>query len=202
MDRQELLDQSIPLLKLSLSNSGKLKINRKIQYKINLLKNHFDLEDDEILNSLFDRFLEGEIYHKYDPEKALSTFIVYCTDYNLNRELRKQRASAKNYPDVSFDEISPERDNGESSSSLPYLEKLGIDGLFEKTTPEDLCIAKELLGLIMDHYGKDDAKVILGIADRKDMSEHLAMNYHSYCKRLQRKTTAFKQILKKHGYSE
>ena len=120
MDRQDLLNQVIPMLKLSLSNSGKLKINRKIQYKINLLKNHFDLEDDEILNSLFDRFLEGEIYHKYDPEKALSTFIIYCTDYNLNRELRKQRASAKNYPAVSFDDVSPERNNGESNSSLPY----------------------------------------------------------------------------------
>ena len=201
MDRQDLLNQSIPLLKLSLSNSGKLKINRKIQYKINLLKNHFDLEDDEILNSLFDRFLEGEIYHKYDPEKALSTFIVYCTDYNLNRELRKQRNRAKNYPDVPFDDISPERNNGESNSSLPYLKNLGIDGLFEKTTPEDICIAKELLGLIMDHYGKDDSKVILGIADRKEMAEQLSMNYHSYCKRLQRKTSEFKQILKNHGYS-
>jgi len=72
--------------------------------------------------------------------------------------------------------------------------------LFEKTTPEDICIAKELLGLIMDHYGKDDAMVILGIKDREKMAEQLSMNYHSYCKRLQRKTTVFKQILKKCGY--
>jgi len=200
VNRQDLLDQSIPLLMLCLSKSGKLKINKQIRNKKNELKERFDLEDDEILNDQFVRYLEGEIYHKYNPEKALSTFIVYCTDYNLNRELRKQRTRAKNYPDVSFDDISPEREYGNSSSSLPYLKCLGIDGLFEKTTPEDICIAKELLGLIMDHYGNDDAKVILGIADRKEMAEHLAMNYHSYCKRLQRKTIAFKQILKNCGY--
>jgi len=196
-----LLDQSIPLLNLTLSKPGKLKINRKIQYKKNILKKCFDLEDDEILNILFDRFLEGEIYIKYEPHKALSTFIVYCTDYNLNRELRKQRTTAKNYPEVSFDDISPDGEYGDSSSSLPYLKSLGIEGLFEQTTPEDIYIAKELLGLIMDHYGKNDAKVILGIADRKEMAENLTMNYHSYCKRLQRKTASFKQILKNHGYS-
>jgi hypothetical protein len=201
MDRQDLLDQSTPLLMLSLSNSGKLKINKIIQNKVNILKERYGLEEDEILNSLFERFLECEIYQKYDPEKALSTFIVYCTHYNLYRELRKQRTSAKNYPDVPFDDVSPERNNGDSNSSLPYLKNLGIDGLFEKTTPEDICIGKELLGLIMEHYGNDDAKVILGISDRKDMAEQLSMKYWSYCKRLNRKTKAFKPILQKHGYS-
>ncbi len=200
MDRQDLLDQSIQLLMLCLSNSGKLKINKRIQNKKNELKERFDLEDDEIINDLFVRFLDGELYKKYNPEKALSTFIVYCTDYNLNRALRKQRTSAKNSPDVSFDDISPDREYGDSSSPLPYLKCLGIEGLFEQTTPEDIYIAKELLGLIMDHYGKNDAKVVLGIIDRKKMAEQLSMKYWSYCKRLSRKTTAFKKFLKESGY--
>ncbi len=200
MDRQDLLDRSIQLLMLCLSNSGKLKINEQIHNKKNELKERFDLEDDEIINDLFVRFLEGELYRKYDPQKALSTFIVYCTFYNLYRELRKHGTRAKNYPDVSFDAISPDREYGDSGRSLPYLKYLGIDGLFEKTTPEDICIAKELLELMMDHYGNDDAKVILGIADRKEMAENLSMNYHSYCKQLQRKTSAFKLMLEKQGY--
>jgi len=200
MDKQDLLDQSIPLLMLCLSKSGKLKINKRIQNKKNELKERFDLEDKEIFNDLFVRFLEGKIYNKYDPEKALSTFIVYCTDYNLNRELRKQRTKAKNYPDVSFDDVSPDREYG-ANGSLPYLNYLGIDGLFEKTTPEDICIANELFGLILEHFGENDTLVILGHRDRKEMAERLFMKYHSYCKRLNRKTKAFIPILKKNGYS-
>jgi len=39
---------------------------------------------------------------------------------------------------------------------------LGADDLVDYTTPEDLIIAKELMELIIDHFGENDAKVLLG----------------------------------------
>ena len=85
-------------------------------------------------------------------------------------------------------------------STLSFLEKLGAEGLINYTTPEDLVIAKQLLELIIDHFGEDDAMVLMDIRDRHDEAERTSIPYHTYCKRLQRKIKSFIPILDKSGY--
>jgi hypothetical protein len=197
MDRQQLLNQSFQQFNWALSNKSNLKINRKIQCKARKLYKDYGVEQDEILNSLFDDFLCKELHDKYNPENALSTFIVHTTNYGLNIQIRKHRADRKNYPTISLSILAQE---GGDSSAISFLETLGAHDLVDYTTPEDLVIAKELLELIYDHFGKDDAEVILGYTHRRSEATRLSIPYDTYCKRLSRKILSFQPILENAGY--
>ena len=166
MEQQELLNQSYQQFEQTLSSNGNFKINRIIGYKSRRLKDEYGLEDDEILNGIFCEFLGKKLYEKITPDKTLSTFIVHTTNYGLNVQLRKQQQEKRNYPRISLDGLAEESSDGYCGSAISFLEMLGADGLVDYTTPEDLVIAKELMELIIDHFGEDDAEVLLGYSDR------------------------------------
>ena len=200
MEQQELLNQSYQQFKQTLSSNGNFKINRIIGYKTRRLKYDYGLEDDEILNGIFDEFLSKNIYEKITPDKTLSTFITHTTNYGLNVQLRKHQQEKRNHPRISLDGLAKESSDGYCGSAVSFLETLDAEGLVDYTTPEDLVIAKELMELIFDHFGEDDAKVLLGYSDRKTEAEKLSITYDAYCKRLQRKMTAFLPVLEEAGY--
>ena len=200
MEQQELLNQSYQQFEQALSNNRTFKINRIIGYKTRRLKYEYGLEDDEILNVLFDEFLSKKLYEKITPEKTLSTFMVHTTNYGLNVQLRKQQQEKRNYPSISLDGLAEESSDGYCGSAISFLEMLGTDGLVDYTTPEDLVIGKELMELIIDHFGEDDAEVLLGYSDRHTESNRLSIRYETYCKRLSRKIQSFLPILKNAGY--
>jgi hypothetical protein len=200
MERQELLNQSYQQFEQALSRNGHLKINQIIRYKSRRLKGEYGLEDDEIQNVIFCEFLDKKLYEKITPDKTLSTFIVHTTNYVLNVQLRKHQQEKRNYPRISLDSLAEESSDGYCGSAVSFLENLGADGLVDYTTPEDLVIAKELMELIIDHFGEDDAEVLLGYSDRQTESNRLSISYDTYCKRLSRKTRSFLLILKKAGY--
>jgi hypothetical protein len=200
MEQQELLNQSHQQFKQALSGNGNFKINRIIVYKTRRLKYEYGLEMDEILNGLFDEFLRKHLYEKITPEKTVSTFIVHTTNYGLNVQLRKQQQEKRNYPSISLDGLAQESSDGYCGSAVSFLEDLGADGLVDYTTPEDLVIAKELMELIIDHFGEDDAEVLLGYSDRLSESNRLSISYDTYCKRLSRKIHSFVPVLKAAGY--
>jgi len=200
MDRRELLNQSFQQFEQALSGNGNFKINQKIEYKTRRLKYEYGLNDDEILNRLFDEFLEKHIYKKITPEKTLSTFIIHATNYGLNIELRKQQQEKRNYPSVSLDALAEESSDGYCGSAISFLEIVGTDSLVDHTTPEDLVIAKELMELIIDHFGEHDAEVLLGYSDRITEANRLSISYDTYCKRLSRKIHSFMPVLQVAGY--
>ena len=176
------------------------KINRIIGYKARRLKDEFGLEDDEIHNAIFCEFLSKKLYEKITPDKTLSTFIVHTTYYVLSSQLRKEKQEKRNYPRNSLDSLAEESSDGYCGSAISFLETLGADGLVDYTTPEDLVIAKELMEHIIDHFGEDDAEVLLGYSDRQSESNRLSIDYYTYCKRLSRKIHSFLPILKNAGY--
>jgi hypothetical protein len=194
------MNQSYQHLKRALSKNGNFKINRKIEYKTRMLKDEHGLEDDEIINGLYDEFLSKELIKKITPDKTVSTFIVHATNYGLNSQLRKQKQEKRNYPTISLDAFAEDSSDGYCGSAISYLEMLGADGLVDYTTPEDLVIAKELMELIIDHFGENDTEVLLGYKDRKTEAERLSISYNAYCKRLQRKIAAFLPVLENAGY--
>ena len=194
MEQQELMNQSYQHIKWSLSG------NRKIRYKSRRLKYEYGLEDDEIINGLFDEFSSRKIYEKITPDKDLPKFFYHTTNYGLSGKLRKQKQEKRNYPFIYLDAFAEESADGYCGSAISFLEKLGADGLVEYTTPEDLVIAKELMNLIIDHFGEDDTKVLLGYSDRQAEAKRLSISYFTYCKRLSRKIDSFLPILKSAGY--
>ena len=200
MEQQELLNQSYQQFKQALSGNGNLKINRIIGIKTRRLKYEYGLVDDEILNCLFDEFLSKKLYEKITPDKTLSTFIVHTTYYVLSSQLRKGKQEKRNYPSISLDGLAEESSDGYCGSAISFLETFGADSLVDNTTPEDLVIAKELMELIIDHFGEDDAEVLLGYSDRQTEADCLSISYFAYCKRLSRKTHSFAPVLKAAGY--
>ena len=122
------------------------------------------------------------------------------TNYELNGQLRQQQQEKQNYPSISLDNLAEESSDGYCGSAISFLETLGADGLVDYTTPEDLVIAKELMELIIDHFGKDDAEVLLDYSDRQTESNRLSISYDTYCKRLSRKIKSFVPVLEAAGY--
>ncbi len=200
MEQQELLNQSYQQFKQALSRNGNFKINRIIGYKTRRLKYEYGLEDDEILNAIFCEFLSKKLYEKITPDKTLSTFIIHTTNFGLNVQLRKQQQEKQNYPRISLDGLAEASLDGYCGSAVSFLETLGADGLVDYTTPEDLIIAKELMDLIIDHFGENDAEVLLGYSDRLSEAKRLSISYDTYCKRLSRKIKSFAPVLKAAGY--
>ena len=54
--------------------------------------------------------------------------------------------------------------------------------------------------LIIDHFGEDDAEVLLGYSDRQTEAKRLSISYDTYCKRLSRKIHSFVPVLMAAGY--
>ena len=190
----DLRDESYYQFELSLTTYGKFKKNLRIKAKVRHLEENLRLNHDDILHELFEHYLSGEYHENYDPDKAkFSTFIVDYVNKNLNNLLLKAKRRKKREGPTFLD-----KDVDDLSDS--FLKQHGIDETFETITPEDYLIAKELVELIQDHYGIDNADVLLGKKDRRSFAKEMGIDYYAYCKRLNRLTSAFKQVLADAGY--
>jgi hypothetical protein len=198
--RQELLNQSVREIQNALSGNGKLKINQKIRLKVRSLSENFGLERDEIENDAVEEFLSRELYEKCNPEKSLSTFCTHFVSYSLNGQLRKEKRQRKHHQTVSLDGLAQDTHDNDWAYSDEFLEPAGDESLADTITPEDFLHAKELLDLIIKHFGYDDAAVALGCKSRQAEAKRLNITHDAYCKRLQRKIGSFKIVLKKAGY--
>ena len=198
--RQDLLNQSVREIQTALSGNGKLKINRKTRLKVRNLTEDFGLEQDEIENVAVAEFLSKKTYEKCKPEKPLSTFCTYFANYSLNGQLRTEKLQRKHYRVVSLDSLAQDNHDNDWAYSDEFLEPAENESLADYLTPEDFFHAKELLGLIINHFGYDDAAVALGCKSRRDEAERLGIAINAYTKRLQRKTASFKKVLIEAGY--
>jgi len=190
------------LLKKSLSGNGKYKINKEIQKNVAYLNEMYLLERDDIHSYLFEEFVTKKLYRKYGKNKTKpSTFISYYTDLSLKSLKRKYDTLFKNYWEIPLDYSSETTQyQGKRGISLAVLEKRGVEGVIEKTTPEDYLFAKEILDLMHEFFDENEVLVLLEYKTRRSEAERLSIAYYTYCKRLSRKKSAFKLILQEAGY--
>jgi hypothetical protein len=198
--RADLLNQSVREIRNALSGKGKFRINRKIRYKVRVLKEDHGFTGDEILSAVFDEFLSKGIYVKCHPGKTLSTFFVHFVNYTLNVLIRHQINEKNRFPRVSLDAIANETPDNDWCSSTGFLENASQDLLADELTPEDHVIAKELQDLISNHFGEDDTAVLFGHRNHQSEANRLEITEMAYRKRLQRKTGSFKDVLEEAGY--
>jgi len=202
--KKDLLIQSYRLMKLSLSPYGHFEINKKIQSKIQYLNNHYNLTEDDLLQELFEFYLEHHHYEKFNLEKTkLSTFIVHYVNLRLNNLIQKYDTRERHYKEVPLPDNNEDAldEDHRSSLSLAYLEKLGLaEELIDRRTPEDYYMAKELFDLMVEFFGLNDTLVVLGMRDRKVASGRTSTNHKSYNTRLSRKLRLFRSMLHELGY--
>jgi len=198
--RADLLNQSVREIQKALSGKGKFRINRKIQYKVRVLKEDHGFTGDEILSAVFDEFLSKGLDVKCHPGKTLSTFFVHFVNYSLNVLIRQQVNEKNRFPRVSLDAFAEETADNDWGSAMAFLESASCELLADELTPEDLVMARELQGLISNHFGEDDAAVMFGHRNYRSEANRLEITEMAYRKRLQRKTGFFKDVLEEAGY--
>lgn len=200
-DNKDLLMESYSQFQWSLSQCGKYEINEMIHRKVDYLNKVHGLERDDILHHLFENYLSKKHYQKHDPAKTkLSTFIAHYTNWTLINLIRSYDTLQKNYREILLEDGPQDPSNGRNRCSLSYLEEIGHEGVIDRITPEDNYNAKELWNLMQDFFDEDDLLVILGFRDRRAEAKRLSVDYYTYCKRLNRKVSAFKSLLKEIGY--
>jgi len=198
-DYEEILLESYFCFKSALSEKGKFKINLKTKEKVQYLKENYELEIDDLLHSLFLHYVKRKAYKKYDVKKgALSTFIAHYVDNYMNNLIRKFDTLRENVP-VYYD-LTRNSLSNQNKFAMSFEEWIGVQGVAEFNTPESLLLAKELLELLIDHFGKYNSSVLLGYGDRRSASEDMGIDYYTYCKRLQRELKTFIQVLEDADY--
>jgi len=197
MNSADIIDESVEYFEKAFSKKGKLDINRQIHKKLDLLREYFELSEDEIFQELFEGYLEKKLYQKYKEEKALSTFITYCVKYGLNDLHKKQKTRNSRDKEKSLESVL---DSVLCDTGNRHLNEFGISRLIEFTTPEDLVISMELIKLVTAHFGIFDAKVLLEQEDLQTAAASLSMSYDVYRKRLLRKKLSFVDVLEQAGY--
>lgn len=177
MNSADIIDESVEYFEKAFSKKGKLDINRQIHKKLDLLREYFELSEDEIFQELFEGYLKKKLYQKYQEEKALSTFITYCVKYGLNDLHKKQKTRNARDNEKSLESLL---DSVLCDTGNRDLDEFGISRLIEFTTPEDLVISMELIKLVAAHFGAFDAKVLLEKEDLHTAAASLSMSYDVY----------------------
>ncbi|BBO93224.1 hypothetical protein [Desulfosarcina ovata] len=77
-------------------------------------------------------------------------------------------------------------------TSIESLERDGVEGLIDEDDPERILLGKELLEAAVNHFGKSDLAVILGLKETRAEAKRLGIRYDTYRKRLQRKIDIYR----------
>ena len=202
--KHDLLTKSFEFIKCSISKRGKFKINKRIQMQVLDLKEKYGLKDDEIVDMLFDQYLESKYYEEYDENRSkLSTFVVNYVDKNISNITNRYRRqnSKKNRERIPINKYSHDPIYWKGRCSYADLEELCHESTVEPVTPEDILIENETIEQIAehlnDHFGEYDLLVLLGRKDRTSAAKENGKNYWAYCKHLRRKVDEFMEILEK-----
>lgn len=200
-NRDETLVLVYQHLKKALSCRGKFAINLVILIHADYIAENFGLTILDLHHSLFLKFLEKNDHLNHDPARSsLPVFTNLKTDWRLKDIKRKLKNRKKHYREESLDQISEYSSDDGNNRLLSFLEKQGIEGIVDPTTPEDLLIAKELHDEMTKYCGPDDVEVMLGNRTRNEEAKRQGIPYATYCKRLNRKKLAFYSYLAENDY--
>lgn len=185
---EELQMESLSIIEKTLRGQGRLDVNQRIRGIVGILIKEYQIPFDEILVDLICYVHRNRLLEKYDPEKGkLATYVTHCVYYALKAYIRRVKT------------IEDNPSEGRLGMSVDFLDDLGIEALVDYNNPEQMVIGRELLDLINDHFGADDAQVLLEMKERRDEAKRLGISYPAYCKRLQRKIAAFQPVLDQHS---
>ncbi|WP_155325613.1 hypothetical protein [Desulfosarcina ovata] len=93
---------------------------------------------------------------------------------------------------ASIPEFSTDTSIDTMGTSIESLERDGVEGLIDEDDPERILLGKELLEAAVNHFGKSDLAVILGLKETRAEAKRLGIRYDTYRKRLQRKIDIYR----------
>jgi len=152
------LEKHYAAFKWAVSKNWKQKngLFESIQNKIHVLKIEYGLSEQQIIDELFENYWKRKHYRRFDEAKgSLNNWIAHCVNLYLNHLIRRYSTKAKTDPCKDIDPLDQRnwanlewinREN--EKEDLDYQPEI----VFDPTTPEDLCIAKETVEFIHKRY--------------------------------------------------
>lgn len=150
------------------------------------------------LSNLFDRYLEGRGWEKFDNQHSPSTWIVAYTYWEMLNILRSNRPnSLEEGPCWNVDIYDPRNQN----FRLAFEEVAGwLDLSSTKDNPETILECKQLVKLALMVLGVRDMRVMLGIDTVESVLEKYNYTEGQYKMILSRKRQLLRLLLLKNGY--
>jgi hypothetical protein len=153
---------------------------------------------EKVIDELLYNYITREHYLKYDHQYSLSTWLVEYIYKNINNLLRRYRPRAV---DERIDDRTDIFDEQNINFRVPYEDYLASASIYVSLDePEAILTAKELLNMMLGHFGEVDTQVILGMLDRFEAAEAQGISYDLYSKRLSRRRDLFIEQISNLGY--
>ncbi len=180
-------------LEWALFSKGKLEINWSIQRKVRYLTELYNIDPEDLLHNIFETFVSKKHYEKFNPAKGkLSTFMAHYTNLSLLNIIKKYNRLNSNNKSISLPVDYEDTFSQKWRYSLSHLERIDFsDGLFERKSPEDLYLAKELYEKMEKFFGEEDFEVLQGVKTRREEARRKGIDYETYRKRLYRSRLDF-----------
>jgi hypothetical protein len=195
------IEKHYPSFKWAVSENWKDKnwLHDSIQYKMEVLKEDYDLPEQNVVDDLFSNYWERRHYLKYDETKgSLNNWIANYVNLYLNHTIRRCSARSKDIQNQRIDPIDQR-----NQANLVWIDKdnqkddpdYKPEIVFDSDNPENLLIAKETLGLIHDHFTKPEIDYMMGEIDLCEAAEQVGISCNAFRVRLDRHKLAFKEAL-------
>jgi hypothetical protein len=172
----------------------------KIQYKIKILTEEYNLSEQEIVEDLISNYWEKGHYNKYCEEKgSLNNWIAGYVYFYLNHIIRKYAVRSKNNTEQRIDPLDQR-----NQANIVWLDKDNEEDdpdyqpefLFDITNPENLLLAKETLDFAKDHFTKPEIDYMEGEIDLADAASMSGVSCEAFRKRLERRKRDFRGAMK------
>jgi hypothetical protein len=175
-----------------------------IQYKTHVLKSEYGISEEEIADELFEKYWERGHYRKYDENKgSLNNWIARYVNLYLNHLIRRFETRAKNDAGRDIDPLDQR-----NRANLEWIDKDNVrddpdyqpEIVFDPTTPEGLCIAKETLEFIHGHFNENEIAYLMGEIELHEAAEVSGCSCDAFRKRVDRRKADFKSAMKAMDY--
>jgi hypothetical protein len=179
-------------------------LHRSIQHKIETLVQEYNLSEREILDDLFFNYWERAHYRNYDETKgSLNNWIAHYVNLYLNHLIRRYAVRSEEDPCDKIDPLDQRNwanlewiDKENSRDDPDYQPEI----VFDPTTPEGLCIAKETLEFIHGHFNENEIAYLMGEIELHEAAELSACSCDAFRKRVDRRKADFKNAMKAMDY--
>lgn len=142
-----------------------------------------------IADELFYHYLEQRHYEKFDRSHSISTWVTNYIHLNIRNLRRQYRPRSQDEYIAKNSDIYDERNKNFRISYDEYQDWLDMAEGYGN--PEIILLAKELLNLMLGHFGELNVQVLLGIVSRRDVIIRCGINGKQYDKRLNRQRELF-----------
>ena len=178
----------------------KNRLYKSIQYKTEVLMQEYCLSEQQIIDELFEEYWERGHYRKFDETKgSLNNWIARYVSFYLNNFIRRCAVRAKNDPGQNIDPLDQR-----NWANLVWLDKdnerddpdYQSEIVFDHTTPEDLCIAKEMLEFILGHFNEKEIAYLMGEIELEEAAQLSGCSPGAFRKSLERRRADFRNAMK------